>query len=424
MEKNRPAKKVNYMQRIIILLFLILLIIDCTSIVYATNNTNATNYTCPLDKITPESIFVSNLLFYSGIGILVAICVGVLIFIYLLLPKRIKTCPVSTLAKAKKIVIPNRINNIVVKKDSKEFSDIISNFDDRRQQSDPQVASITINVYVNNTKYTLQVSMAGWNFIGEERNSRRLLNNIQIMDALSSLLEKFRTQSKGAVQMRKIILMFFFFTVFSICIFQDDVIKANSENGESIKDILAKAENIKSMQYDIIIDSGKYGTSNAKAWEKPPYYKMEPEIAERGGSILLHQDVTYTRISKDKYRKITSKEMVRFVSLNSLIELSKEIAKNTTLKVLRGQVIDGKSTTLVETYVTFFEAKGRSSIIEKLKLWIWNDKGIPLRVVEETNTKDASYITREYKNFIFGDIPDNIFAVPQGATIEESPAPK
>jgi len=192
MEKNRPAKKVNYMQRIIILLFLILLIIDCTSIVYATNNTNATNYTCPLDKITPESIFVSNLLFYSGIGILVAICVGVLIFIYLLLPKRIKTCPVSTLAKAKKIVIPNRINNIVVKKDSKEFSDIISNFDDRRQQSDPQVASITINVYVNNTKYTLQVSMAGWNFIGEERNSRRLLNNIQIMDALSSLLEKLR----------------------------------------------------------------------------------------------------------------------------------------------------------------------------------------------------------------------------------------
>ena len=190
MDKNRPAKKVNYMQRIIILLFLILLIIDCTSIVYATN---ATNYTCPFGRITPESIFVSNLLFYSGIAILVAICVGGLIFIYLLLPKRIKTCPTSTLAKAKKIVIPNRINHIVVKKDSKEFSDIISNFEDRRQQSDPQVASATINVYVNNTKYTLQVSMAGWNFLGEERNSRRLLNNIQIMDAISSLLEKLRT---------------------------------------------------------------------------------------------------------------------------------------------------------------------------------------------------------------------------------------
>jgi len=193
MDKNRPAKKVNYMQRIIILLFLILFIIDCTSIVYATNTTNATNYTCPLGRITPESIFVSNLLFYSGIAILVAICVGGLIFIYLLLPKRIKTCPTSTLAKAKKIVIPNRINHIVVKKDSKEFSDIISNFEDRRQQSDPQVASATINVYVNNTKYTLQVSMAGWNFLGEERNSRRLLNNIQIMDAISSLLEKLRT---------------------------------------------------------------------------------------------------------------------------------------------------------------------------------------------------------------------------------------
>jgi hypothetical protein len=155
------------------------------------------NTTCPLSKVTPESIFVSKLLFYSGIAILVAICVAFLIFIYLIFPKKIKTCPASTLAKAKKIVIPNRIDNVVIKQGSKEFNDIISNFDDRRQSSDPQVASITLHVFVNITKYTLQVSMAGWNFLGEERNSRRLLNNIQVMDTIASLLEKLRPQSKG-----------------------------------------------------------------------------------------------------------------------------------------------------------------------------------------------------------------------------------
>ena len=128
-----------------------------------------------------------------------AICVAFVIFIYLLLPKKTRTCPASTLAKAKKIVIPNRTNNIVIKRGSKEFAGIISNFDDKRQSSDPQVASITIDVFVNITKYRLQVSMAGWNFFGEERNSRRLLNNIQIMDIIGSLLEKTRTQSKRAV---------------------------------------------------------------------------------------------------------------------------------------------------------------------------------------------------------------------------------
>lgn len=157
------------------------------------------NTTCPFSKVTPESIFVSKLLFYSGIAILVAICVAFVIFIYLLLPKKTRTCPASTLAKAKKIVIPNRTNNIVIKRGSKEFAGIISNFDDKRQSSDPQVASITIDVFVNITKYRLQVSMAGWNFFGEERNSRRLLNNIQIMDIIGSLLEKTRTQSKRAV---------------------------------------------------------------------------------------------------------------------------------------------------------------------------------------------------------------------------------
>ena len=45
--------------------------------------------------------------------------------------------------------------------------------------------------------------MAGWNFLGEERNSRRLLNNIQVMDTITSLLEKLRNQSKGVSLGRK-----------------------------------------------------------------------------------------------------------------------------------------------------------------------------------------------------------------------------
>jgi hypothetical protein len=150
----------------------------------------AAESTSTVDKISPESVFASNMMFYMGIAIILAIFVGFVIFAFSLLPKRIKTCSASTLTKAKKIIIPLKDNNIVVQRGSKEFNDIISNFVDERKQSEPEVTSTMMHIYIKNTKYILQISMSGWNFLGEERNSRRLLNNMQPMHAIGSLLDK------------------------------------------------------------------------------------------------------------------------------------------------------------------------------------------------------------------------------------------
>ncbi|MDD5120347.1 MAG: hypothetical protein PHR84_03445, partial [Candidatus Omnitrophica bacterium] len=81
-------------------------------------------------------------------------------------------------------------NKIVVPEGSKEFSEIVSNFTDERQQSESQVVSTALHVYVKNVKYALQISLSGWNFLGEEKNSRRLLNNMQPMYAIDSLLDQ------------------------------------------------------------------------------------------------------------------------------------------------------------------------------------------------------------------------------------------
>ena len=168
--------------------------IACVSIISAINTANAASSAAAHHKMTPDSIFASNLMFYFGAGLMIVICGGLLIFAYSLLPKRIKTCTVSIFAKARKIIIPNRKSDIVIKPDAKEFSDIISNLLDQRQLPDAQIPSVNIIIYANNTKYLLQISMSGWNFLGEEKNCRRLLNNIQAMNAISLLLDKLRDQ--------------------------------------------------------------------------------------------------------------------------------------------------------------------------------------------------------------------------------------
>ncbi|MFA5099602.1 MAG: hypothetical protein WC547_01800 [Candidatus Omnitrophota bacterium] len=145
---------------------------------------------CPLNKITPDSKFASALMFYMGNFMILAICAGIIIVGVLFLPKRIRTCPVSKLAKGKKIVLLYGDKKIVIPRDSEEFNGIISNLSDERKQSDVQIASMKMYIYVNSTRYTIQVSMAGWNFLNEERNSRRLVNNLQVMKTIDSLIDK------------------------------------------------------------------------------------------------------------------------------------------------------------------------------------------------------------------------------------------
>ncbi|MFA4932911.1 MAG: hypothetical protein WC574_00530 [Candidatus Omnitrophota bacterium] len=150
----------------------------------------AAEATSTYNKVSSESVFASNLMFYMGIAAILAICAGILIFALSLLPKRIISCPASMLAKARKVVILFKDNKIVVPEGSKEFSEIVSNFTDERQQSESQVVSTALHVYVKNVKYALQISLSGWNFLGEEKNSRRLLNNMQPMYAIDSLLDQ------------------------------------------------------------------------------------------------------------------------------------------------------------------------------------------------------------------------------------------
>jgi hypothetical protein len=79
---------------------------------------------------------------------------------------------------------------IVIPGGSEELKVILANLMDEKKEADIQIASMKIYIYVKNTRYAAQVSMAGWNFINEEKNSRRLLNNMQVMKAIDSIIDR------------------------------------------------------------------------------------------------------------------------------------------------------------------------------------------------------------------------------------------
>lgn len=153
----------------------------------------------PIDK---SSLWTARMMFFGGIFILLSLSVGLLVFFYILLPKRgkAKTCPVERFRYAKKILIPlPRGKNIIVNPDSKIFTELIGNFTDEVKPPSEYVSSVTLYIKTGNRKYALGLSLDGWNFKGEEPNCRILRDPMQVMLAIDSLKEVYQAQSgRGA----------------------------------------------------------------------------------------------------------------------------------------------------------------------------------------------------------------------------------
>jgi outer membrane lipoprotein-sorting protein len=185
-----------------------------------------------------------------------------------------------------------------------------------------------------------------------------------------------------------------------------------SENKETIQTILQKANVIGDVYYELIgttsTESGNfsYNTSyTMKIWQKMPYMKIETISNNTIQVMIVRPDGNYIYDNQSqKYIKIPSTENI--TRQKFLEEQANEILESQTLKNLGSGTLDGKSVTIVEySYNT-------TGITLSPKLWIWNEKGIPLRL-EMTSTVMTVNLTliMQYKNFIFKEIPDSTFNV-------------
>lgn len=148
-------------------------------------------------KDTPDSVsdppakFMSDFMFFAGIFVLAAICGGIFALIISMLPKRIRRCPVKEFVFAKQILIPLADGkNIVVMPDSPEFSTIIKNFSNEKRSSDYDVCATKIYLKIRHKRYAIQVSLEGWNFLGEPKGCRRLHNAIELMRSIETVQER------------------------------------------------------------------------------------------------------------------------------------------------------------------------------------------------------------------------------------------
>lgn len=185
-----------------------------------------------------------------------------------------------------------------------------------------------------------------------------------------------------------------------------------SENKESIQTILQKASDIGDVYYELTgttsTESGNfsYNTSyTMKVWQKMPYMKIETISNETIQVMIVWPNGNFIYDDQtQKYIKIPPTENI--TRQKFLEEQANEILESQTLKNLGSDTIDGKSVTIVEY------SYNSTGITISPKLWIWNEKGIPLRL-EMTSTVMTVNLTliMEYKNFIFEEIPLSTFDV-------------
>ncbi|MCX6664157.1 MAG: hypothetical protein NTZ75_07910 [Euryarchaeota archaeon] len=181
---------------------------------------------------------------------------------------------------------------------------------------------------------------------------------------------------------------------------------------ESLQTILAKAETIGSVYYELATSTMMSGasvqTTTMKIWQKTPYLKEEVNSTTAGITttfivIKRPEGIYRYDATQDIYEKVSQGIVIPQLSTG---DTAKDLLNNQTITTLGTETIDGKTATVIQ--YTPSQA-GNSTTI---KMWIWNEKGVPLKALY-TMTSGETTITMdyEYSNYFFSDIPDSTFSV-------------
>jgi outer membrane lipoprotein-sorting protein len=173
----------------------------------------------------------------------------------------------------------------------------------------------------------------------------------------------------------------------------------------SIRDILAKANSITSVKYDTtinIVEGNHTINRTVTIWEKPPFMKINVSIGSKYQVFIKRQDSIYLNINgTNKFTKITGR-----LPETSLMNQSDVLRSNITFRIVGNETLDGVATTVLQYSAS--QSGGSSTT----KVWIWNDKGIPIKTQVTVSMGKMTLLTMKVmKNFDFSDIPVSEFSV-------------
>ncbi len=180
---------------------------------------------------------------------------------------------------------------------------------------------------------------------------------------------------------------------------------------ESLQTILAKAETIGSMYYEVTTSTSMTGagtqTATIKIWEKTPYLKEDITSVTAGitttYSIIKRPEGIYMYdTTQNKYVLTTNVALLQQANR----EMIQDLVNNQTLTNLGTETINGKTATVIQ----YISSEGGSPTT--IKIWIWNEKGVPLKMQFSTTSEETTLtMDYNYSNYSFADIPDSTFSV-------------
>jgi len=192
---------------------------------------------------------------------------------------------------------------------------------------------------------------------------------------------------------------------------------------ETVQAMLAKAVNISSMYYEINgtlplnANDSTNGTSpqsqfmTIKVWNKKPYLKEIIKITTFGVPtelrIIQRPEGTYVYNPFTNEWNLTT-NLPQYATFLKYIDpaMIKDLLNNQTITHFPTQVIDGKQATLVNLSVGLLNNQSIA-----ISVWIWNDKGVPLKAIIAMNLEVKLRLVLRFNNYLFQDIANSVFNV-------------
>jgi outer membrane lipoprotein-sorting protein len=171
----------------------------------------------------------------------------------------------------------------------------------------------------------------------------------------------------------------------------------------ALNDIFKKAAALPTVRYDSVISTPGAPTTTQKVWMKKT--KMRVETSGQGSNSVMLIDSEKRTMYNYQPNQNTATKMDFSQAPTSVTQDASTIQKYNP-QVIGTETLEGKLCTVIQ----FTNEMGT------VKEWLWQEKGLPLRVEAMTMVGKA---VMEMKNIDFSDIPDSMFELPTGVQIIE-----
>jgi len=182
------------------------------------------------------------------------------------------------------------------------------------------------------------------------------------------------------------------------------VASTTAATGNGLSDLIGKAASVSYYYCEVNMTSGA-DTSNMKEWIKTGNpAKMRMEVAAVGQTT----DIIYD--GQNYYMYMPAANMAYQMSVASAQQYTSNSGNTSSLSQYNPVLVGPDTVNGMACTVYQYTVQGIST-----KVWIWNQYGLPVKMVSDTTTI-------VYSNYSFSAIDDSMFQLPAGVIVTTMPA--